>query len=44
MCRMGLHGVKIDEHTIMLAVTEQRTPDEIDDLVDSIIEIKTQEA
>ena len=37
-------GVKIDEHTIMFAVTEQRTPDEIDDLVDSIIEIKTQEA
>ena len=35
-------GVKIDEHTIMFAVTEQRTPDEIDDLVDSIIEINTQ--
>ena len=37
-------GVKIDEHTIMFAVTEQRTSDEIDDFVDSIIEIKTQEA
>jgi glycine dehydrogenase subunit 1 len=37
-------GVKIDEHTIMFAVTEQRTSDEINDFVDSIIEIKTQEA
>lgn len=26
-------GVKVDPHTLMLAVTEQRTRDEIDDLV-----------
>jgi glycine dehydrogenase subunit 1 len=29
-------GVKIDDHTIMFAVTEQRSKDEIDELVDLI--------
>ena len=29
-------GVKIDDHTIMFAVTEQRTKEEIDDLVNSL--------
>lgn len=29
-------GIKIDEHTLMFAVTEQRTKDEIDDLVDIV--------
>ncbi len=29
-------GVKIDDHTIMFAVTEQRTKEEIDDLVNTI--------
>ena len=32
-------GVKVDEQTIMFAVTEQRTKDEIDELVDVIKEI-----
>ena len=31
-----LAGVKIDEHTLMLAVTEKRTDDELADLVDII--------
>ena len=29
-------GVKVDDHTIMFAVTEQRTKEEIDDLVNTI--------
>ena len=33
-------GVKVDAHTIMLAVTEQRTKDEIDELVDTIKQIR----
>lgn len=32
-------GVKIDEHTLMFAVTEKRTMDEIDELVDTIKEV-----
>ena len=32
-------GVKIDERTVMFAVTEQRTPDEIEDFVETIYEI-----
>ena len=31
-----LAGVKIDDHTLMLAVTEKRTGDELADLVDII--------
>ncbi len=31
-------GVKIDDHTLMFAVTEKRTMDEIDELVDTIKE------
>ncbi len=33
-------GVKIDDHTIMLAVTEQRTKEEIDELVETIKQIR----
>ena len=33
-------GVKVDEHTIMFAVTEQRTKDEIDEFVDLIKQIE----
>ena len=33
-------GVKVDEHTIMLAVTEQRTKEEIDELVETIKQIR----
>ena len=33
-------GIKIDDHTIMLAVTEQRTKEEIDELVETIKQIK----
>ncbi|MBR5690159.1 MAG: glycine dehydrogenase, partial [Prevotella sp.] len=33
-------GVKIDENTLMLAVTEQRTREEIDDLVSIIKQMK----
>ncbi|MBQ6658833.1 MAG: aminomethyl-transferring glycine dehydrogenase subunit GcvPA [Prevotella sp.] len=32
-------GLKIDEHTLMFAVTEKRTMDEIDELVDTIKEV-----
>jgi len=32
-------GVKIDEHTLMFAVTEKRPMDEIDELVDTIKEV-----
>ena len=32
-------GVKIDDHTLMFAVTEKRTKDEIDELVDTIKEV-----
>lgn len=35
-----LAGVKIDEHTLMFAVTEQRTEEEIDDLVNIIKSLK----
>ena len=37
-------GVKVDAHTLMLAVTEQRTKDEIDELVDLIKQIREEEA
>nr|MCR4994375.1 glycine dehydrogenase [Bacteroidales bacterium] len=37
-------GVKVGEHTLMLAVTEQRTPEEIEELVDIIKEHKEEEA
>ncbi len=33
-------GVKVDEHTIMFAVTEQRTKEEIDEFVDLIKQIE----
>jgi glycine dehydrogenase subunit 1 len=33
-------GVKIDDHTIMFAVTEQRTKEEIDDLVNTILSLR----
>jgi glycine cleavage system protein P-like pyridoxal-binding family len=33
-------GVKVDDHTIMLAVTEQRTKEEIDELVETIKQIR----
>jgi len=36
-------GVKIDDHTIMLAVTEQRSKDEIDELVDLIKQIREED-
>ncbi|MCR5181322.1 MAG: aminomethyl-transferring glycine dehydrogenase subunit GcvPA [Bacteroidaceae bacterium] len=35
-----LAGVKVGEHTLMIAVTEQRTPEEIEELVDIIKEHK----
>jgi glycine dehydrogenase subunit 1 len=31
-----LAGVKVDDHTLMLAVTEQRTREEIDELIEVI--------
>lgn len=34
-----LAGIKIDEHTIMLAVTEKRTKEDVDELVDVILSI-----
>ena len=37
-------GVKLDDHTLMLAVTEQRTKDEIDELVDLIKQIREEQA
>ena len=37
-------GVKMDDHTIMFAVTEQRTKEEIDELVDLIKQIKEDQA
>ena len=37
-------GVKVDEDTIMFAVTEQRTKEEIDELVDLIKQIREDEA
>ena len=39
-----LAGVKVDEHTLMLAVTEQRTREEMDDLVNVIKQIKEDQA
>ena len=33
-------GVKVDDHTLMFAVTEQRSRDEIDELVDVIKQIR----
>ena len=33
-------GVKIDDHTIMFAVTEQRTKEEIDDLINTILSLR----
>ena len=33
-------GIKIDDHTLMLAVTEQRTKEDIDELVDTIKQIR----
>ena len=37
-------GVKVDEHTLMLAVTEQRTKEEIDELVNIMTETSPQKA
>ena len=37
-------GVKLDEHTVMFAVTEKRTRDEIDDFVDTIKQIREEQA
>jgi glycine dehydrogenase subunit 1 len=37
-------GVKVDEHTLMFAVTEQRSRDEIDELVDVIKQIREGQA
>ena len=37
-------GVKVDDNTIMFAVTEQRTKEEIDELVDLIKQIKEDQA
>jgi glycine dehydrogenase subunit 1 len=37
-------GVKIDDQTLMLAVTEQRSKDEIDELVDLIKQIREEQA
>ena len=37
-------GVKIDENTLMLAVTEQRSREEIDDLVSIIKQMKEDKA
>lgn len=39
-----LAGVKVDEHTLMLAVTEQRTKEEIDLFIDTIKSMKEDEA
>lgn len=39
-----LAGVKIDNHTIMLAVTEQRTKDEMDDFVNVILTLREEKA
>lgn len=39
-----LAGVKIGERTLMLAVTERRTPEEMDELVDIIKDINKEEA
>ncbi|MCR5129925.1 MAG: aminomethyl-transferring glycine dehydrogenase subunit GcvPA [Prevotella sp.] len=36
-------GVKVDDHTLMFAVTEQRTEEEIDDLVNIIKEMKKED-
>jgi glycine dehydrogenase subunit 1 len=33
-------GVKLDQHTIMLAVTEQRSKEDIDELVETIQQIR----
>jgi glycine dehydrogenase subunit 1 len=37
-------GVKVEEHTLMLAVTEQRTKEEIDELVNIMTETSPQKA
>lgn len=37
-------GVKVDDHTLMLAVTEQRSMEEIDELVEIIKQIKEEAA
>ena len=37
-------GVKVDDHTLMLAVTEQRTKEEIDELVETIKQIREAKA
>ena len=37
-------GVKMDDHTLMLAVTEQRTKEEIDELVETIKQIREDKA
>jgi len=37
-------GVKVDEHTIMFAVTERRTKEEIDEFVDTIKQIREEQA
>ena len=37
-------GVKVDDHTLMLAVTEQRTKEEIDELVETIKQIREDKA
>ncbi len=39
-----LAGVKVGEQTLMLAVTEQRTPEEMDELVEIIQQHKAEEA
>lgn len=38
-----LAGIKVGEKTLMLAVTEQRTPEEIDELVEIIKDFKAEE-
>lgn len=37
-------GVKVDEHTVMFAVTEQRTKDEIDSFVNTIQTLREEQA
>jgi glycine cleavage system protein P-like pyridoxal-binding family len=37
-------GVQVDDHTLMLAVTEQRTKEEIDELVETIKQIREEKA
>lgn len=37
-------GIKVDDHTIMFAVTEQRSKEDIDELVDLIKQIKEDQA